>query len=100
MTTVDTALSVLAAAPPPGIKHLPPEVTAELQRWFRYLLWIVEFGLIAKLLVVCGKAGWEHYRPPPGPPDAPGDVVRALVAWSLAAAAWPLAASLLVDPLR
>ena len=98
MNTAATSLSVLAAVSTPDHKPLPPEVTAELQRWFRYLLWFIEFGLIAKILVISGKAGWEHFRPPPGPPDAPGDIVRALLAWSMAATAFPLAASLLVDP--
>ncbi|MCC3317983.1 MULTISPECIES: hypothetical protein [Nocardia] len=100
MSAIASTLTVLAAAPTPGYKPLPPEVTAELQRWFRYLLWLIEVGLIARILVISGKAGWEHFRPPPGPPDAPGDIVRALLAWSMAATAVPLAASLLVDPHR
>ncbi|MBO0878807.1 MAG: hypothetical protein J2P17_00120 [Mycobacterium sp.] len=100
MNSITSTLTLLASSPPPSHHRLPPDVSAELQRWFRYLLWIIEFGLIARILAISGKAGWEHFRPPPGPPDAPGDIIRALLAWSMAATAFPLAANLLIDPLR
>ncbi|WP_331758378.1 hypothetical protein OG225_40385 (plasmid) [Nocardia sp. NBC_01377] len=78
-------------------KQLPDEVTEQMAQLFRWLLWIVEVGLIGRLIWVGGRAGWELYRPPPGPPPAPGAVVRAMVAWILASVAWPLAASLLMN---
>ncbi|MEV0297057.1 hypothetical protein [Nocardia sp. NPDC050710] len=78
-------------------KELPAEVTEPLQQLFRWLLWLVETGLIARLAWVGGRAGWEYFRPPPGPPAAPADAVRTLASWIFASVAWPLAGSLLMN---
>ncbi|WP_280421393.1 hypothetical protein [Nocardia carnea] len=78
-------------------QELPAEVNDQLRQLFRWLLWIVEVGLIARLMWVGGRAGWEHYRPPPGPPAAPGDVARVLLSWTFASVAWPISAALLMD---
>lgn len=78
-------------------KQLPGPVTDQLAQLLRWLLWIVEVGLIARLIWVGGRAGWELYRPPPGPPPAPGAITRVLVSWVLACVAWPLASSLLMN---
>jgi hypothetical protein len=78
-------------------KDLPGDVTTQLSQLFQWTLWLVETGLIARLAWVGGKAGWEHFRPPPGPPAAPGDTARVLLSWIFATVAWPIAASLLMD---
>ncbi|WP_157978435.1 hypothetical protein [Nocardia aurea] len=78
-------------------KQLPASVVEQMTQLFRWLLWTVEIGLIARLLWIGGRAGWELYRPPPGPPPAPGALARVLVTWILASAAWPLAGSLLMN---
>ncbi len=88
--------TVLAAGNPGPWMPLPTEVSEPLKQLFRWFLWGVEVLLICRLVWVTGKAGWEHYRPPPGPPDTPGDVARTLAAWWLAATALPLAISLLL----
>lgn len=78
-------------------QQLPGEVSDQLRQLFRWLLWGVEIGLICRLLWVAGRIGWEYFHPPPGPPPAPGDLVRVLIAWTFATVAWPIAAALLLD---
>ncbi|MBF6188871.1 MULTISPECIES: hypothetical protein [Nocardia] len=78
-------------------KQLPADVTEPLRQLFTWLLWLVEAALICKLAVVGGRAGWEYFHPPPGPPPGPAEVVRVLLSWILASAAWPVAGSLLID---
>ncbi|MFE9328267.1 hypothetical protein ACIHDR_46005 [Nocardia sp. NPDC052278] len=78
-------------------QNLPSEVTTQLQQLFRWLLWIVEAGLVSRLAWVGGYAGWEYFHPPPGPPAAPSAIVRTLAAWIFATVAWPIAAALLMN---
>ena len=77
-------------APPPA------EVAAQVHQYLSWVLWGVEIALIARLIWIGGRLGWEYYRPPPGPPAAPGDILRALFAWIVAASAWPIAVELLL----
>ncbi|WP_196812263.1 hypothetical protein [Nocardia sp. CNY236] len=78
-------------------KQMPAEVTDQLRQVFGWLLWGVEVALIARLIWVGGRLGWEFFRPPPGPPAAPAEVARVLVSWIFATVAWPIAGSLLMD---
>ncbi|WP_280310399.1 hypothetical protein [Nocardia abscessus] len=78
-------------------REIPPEITDQLRQMFQWLLWGVEIGLVMRLVWVSGRAGWEYFRPPPGPPAAPADVLRVLLSWVFATVAWPIAGSLLMD---
>jgi hypothetical protein len=80
-------------------KQLPDSVTSPLHQMLDWLLWGVWLALLARLVWVGGRLGWEHFRPPPGPPESGGDLVRSLVAWVIASAAWPIATELLFNSL-